>query len=61
MKFLKLNGVNTLTKTSLQRIKGEHSDCSHAAQGARMSACMIAGGQSSQACYDQSFGSNNGC
>lgn len=61
MEFLKLKGVKTLSKIAQQQIKGGHSDCSHAAQGARMSACMIAGGQSSQACYDQSFGGNNGC
>ena len=61
MKFIKLDGVKIISKTTQQQIKGGHSDCSHAAQGARMNACMIAGGQSSQACYDQSFGANNGC
>jgi len=62
MKFLKLDGLQIINKNAQKSIMGKGGDrCSQAAKGARMSACMLAGGQSSQACYDQSFGYLSGC
>lgn len=65
MKFLQLNGVEILSKSTQQQIKGgtpyEPANCSHLAQGACMSACGASGNYSSQACYDDCFGKDNGC